>query len=87
MKKVLTWRNVRLKAHAVNQNTKMKTYYISTNNGSEEIKAENVMQALEEWGVAPAGVNCCVKFEAWLEKVGGYGVILEDGVQIARVSA
>ena len=65
----------------------MKKYYISTDSGSEEITAKNIHLALEEWGEAPESVDSALKFEVWLEEVGGYGVIEENGIQIARVAA
>lgn len=63
----------------------MNKYYIYTDGGSEEIEAKNLAKALAEWGEAPKSVKTAEQFEAWLEKVGGYGGIQENGVQIANV--
>lgn len=65
----------------------MNVYYIYTDSKSQEIEAKNIKQALKAWGEAPPSVTTPAKFEAWLKKSGGYGVIHENGVQIARVAA
>jgi hypothetical protein len=65
----------------------IKTYYIYTDAGSEEIEAASLEEALAEWGEAPEWVKDSRTFEKWLNKVGGYGAIQEDGVEIARVDA
>jgi hypothetical protein len=65
----------------------IKTYYIYTDSGSEEIKAASLEEALAEWGEAPKWVRDSRSFERWLNKVGGFGAIQEDGVEIARVDA
>jgi DNA-binding PadR family transcriptional regulator len=66
---------------------KIKTYYIYTDAGSEEIEAASLEEALAEWGEAPKWVRDGRSFERWLNKVGGFGAIQEDGVEIARVDA
>ena len=65
----------------------MKTFDITTDAGSQEIEANNLAEALKEWGEAPAKVTTAEEWEAWLEKLGGYGNIQEDGVIIARVAS
>jgi hypothetical protein len=64
---------------------KMKEYYIYTDACSEVIRARNLKQALEEWGEAPRWVRNARSFERWLNRVGGFGAIREDGVEIACV--
>jgi hypothetical protein len=65
----------------------IKTYYIYTDAGSEEIEAASLEEALTEWGEAPKWVKDPLTFEKWLNKVGGFGAIQENGVEIARVDA
>jgi hypothetical protein len=65
----------------------IKTYYIYTDAGSEEIEAASLEEALADWGEAPKWVKDARTFEKWLEKVGGFGAIQEDGVEIARVDS
>ena len=62
----------------------MKNYYIATDDSSLETEAENIADALEEFG-APKNVRDAAAFEDWLEGVGGYGHITEDDIEIARV--
>lgn len=63
----------------------MKNYYIHTDSDAMETEAPDLAAALEEFG-APAGVRSADSFEMWLTRVGGYGAITEDDVEIARVS-
>jgi hypothetical protein len=65
----------------------LKKYYIWTDAESEEIKAASIEEALAEWGEAPEWVRDGRSFERWLNKVGGFGAIQEDGVEIARVDS
>lgn len=65
----------------------MKSYDITTDAGSTTIEAETVTEALMEWGEAPDSVTTTETFEEWLENVGGFGNIQEDGVIIARVAS
>ena len=63
----------------------MNKYYIYTDGGSAELEANNLAEALSEWGEAPKSVTTSEAFEEWLEKCGGYGGIQENGIQIANV--
>ena len=72
---------------APNNGTQMKNYYIGTDSGRIEIKAESLADALRKWGEAPASVTTAEQWEKWLAWSGGYGTIHEDGIPIARVSA
>lgn len=65
----------------------MKSYYIYTDAASQEIEAENVEQAIAEFGECPKWVKTAEDFEEWLEKVGGFGAISEDDVEIAKVAS
>lgn len=65
----------------------MKTYDITTDSGSQTIEAETLAEALREWDEAPAKVTTVEAWETWLEKLGGFGNIQEDGVVIARVAS
>ena len=65
----------------------MNTYDITTDSGSQTIEAENLAEALREWNEAPAKVTTAEAWEAWLDKLGGYGNIQENGVIIARVAS
>ena len=67
--------------------TKMKTFDITTDAGSQTIEAETLADALREWAEAPAKVTTAEAWETWLEKLGGFGSIQEDGVIIARVAS
>ena len=60
-----------------------KTYKITTDSGTTTTQAANVSEALRKAGL-PA--DSAEAFSCWLEEVGGYGTITEDGVVIARVS-
>lgn len=64
----------------------MKTYYITTDSGSQKIQANNINEALKQWGEAPPSVTSPKTFEAWLERLGGYGSITEDDIRIASVA-
>ena len=64
---------------------RLKEYYIYTDSDSLDTEAPDIATALEEFG-APAGVRSADSFEMWLIRVGGYGAITEDDVEIARVS-
>lgn len=62
------------------------TYYIFTDSTScDDIEAADVADALDQFG-CPESVRSIRQFEAWLERVGGYGQIQEDGVIVAKVS-
>ena len=61
-----------------------KTYVITTDSGSTTVQADSVRDALRKTGI-PA--DSAEAFGYWLEEVGGYGTITEDGVVIARVEA
>lgn len=65
----------------------MKNYYIYTDASSQEIEAENVEQAIAEFGECPEWVKTAEDFERWLDKVGGFGAITEDDIEIARVES
>ena len=65
----------------------MKTYDITTDSGSQTIEAETLAEALREWDEAPSKVTTAEAWEAWLEKLGGFGNIQEDGVVIALVES
>ena len=62
----------------------MKTYIITTDSGSTTVRADSVRDALRKTGI-PA--DSSESFACWLEEVGGYGTITEDGVVIARAEA
>jgi len=68
-------------------NTNMKTYDITTDSGSQTIEAKTLAEALREWDEAPTKVTTAKAWETWLEKLGGFGNIQEDGVVIARVAS
>ena len=68
-------------------NTTMKTFDIITDSGSQTIEAETLAEALREWDEAPAKVTTAEAWETWLENLGGFGNIQEDGVVIARVAS
>jgi hypothetical protein len=61
-----------------------KTYKITTDSGTTTTQAANVRDALAKAGIQ---ADSAAGFRCWLEEVGGYGTITEDGVVIARVSA
>jgi hypothetical protein len=63
----------------------MKNYEISTDSGQQEIEAENIADAIAEFGECPEWVKTAEDFEEWLEGIGGYGFIREDDIEIARV--
>lgn len=63
----------------------MKTYTIKTDaEMMDDFEAENLADALDQFD-APAKVRDAASFEAWLNRVGGFGWIEEDGVRIAEV--
>lgn len=62
-------------------------YYIYTDSGSEELEANNVEEAIQEWGEAPKWVKTVADWERWLDKIGGYGAIQENDVEIASVES
>lgn len=65
----------------------MSMYYIYTDSGQyDEFEAASVAEALDAIDV-PRSVTSVETFEAWLERVGGYGEIREDGVTIAEVKS
>ena len=64
---------------------KMHTYYISTDSASMEVEAENLEAALREFDECPKKVKTASDFEQWLCRVGGFGFITEDDIEIARV--
>lgn len=62
-------------------------YAILTDSGSmDDFEAENIADALDQFD-APRSVRSVAAFEAWLERVGGYGWIEQDGVLIAEVKS
>jgi hypothetical protein len=62
-------------------------YYIYTDDGSyDPFVAADVAEALERTDV-PESVRDTESFVAWLERVGGYGAIEEDGEIIAEVKS
>ena len=65
----------------------MKTYDITTDSNSQTIEAETLADALREWDEAPTKVTTAEAWETWLEKIGGFGNLQEDGVVIARVAS
>jgi hypothetical protein len=65
----------------------MNSYYIYTDSGQyEPFEAADVAEALEMTS-APESVRSVAAFEAWLERVGGYGAIEENDVIIAEVKS
>ena len=63
----------------------MKKYYIHTDASSMEIEAENIEQAIAIFGECPEWATTAESFETWLENIGGFGEITEDGERIAYV--
>lgn len=64
----------------------MSKYYIFTDSDQyDEFEAESVADALSQVDV-PSSVVDAATFEGWLERVGGYGEIHEDGVIVACVN-
>jgi hypothetical protein len=64
----------------------MKTYYISTDSGSQEIEAADIGRALLEFGF-PKWVETSEDFEEFINESGGYGFITENDIEVARVSS
>lgn len=65
----------------------MNTYYIYTDSGQyEPFEAADLASALDNIDV-PAFVTDAIAFVAWLERVGGYGAIEENGEIIAEVKS
>jgi hypothetical protein len=65
----------------------MHRYYIFTDGGQyDEFEAADVADALDQTDV-PGWVRSPEAFERWLDRCGGYGEIVEDGVAIARVGS
>jgi len=62
----------------------MRTYYITTDSGTETIEAHDLCEALAQSDV-PKYVRDVDSFERWLDRVGGYGNIEVDGEIIAHV--
>lgn len=65
----------------------MTAYLISTDSSLMNIEAGDLAEALREFGDCPKSVTDASQFEAWLERVGGYGFIEADGVRIAYVAS
>ena len=60
-------------------------YYISTDSESMEIEdCKSLSDALAEFS-CPSWVRSVEKFEKWLNKVGGFGYITENDIEICRV--
>jgi hypothetical protein len=62
-----------------------KTYRIYTDSGSGEYESTTLAKALVKWDEAPKWVKTAEDFEKWLTKIGGFGGIQENGLQIANV--
>ncbi len=59
-------------------------YTIRTDSGMlDDFETDSVGAALDEFD-APRKVRSIDAFEEWLQRVGGYGWIEEDGVRIAE---
>ena len=64
----------------------MMTYTISTDACMmDDFEAIDLSDALDQFGEAPAHVRDADAFATWLNRIGGYGYIEEDGVRIVNV--
>lgn len=64
------------------------SYDIITDSGmTKGLQAPNLAAALKEWGEAPASVTTAQEWIDWLDGLGGFGRISEDGREIARVES
>lgn len=65
----------------------MNRYHIYTDSGNyDEFEAESVTDALDQIDV-PSSVTDSDTFVEWLDRVGGYGAIEENGEIIAEVKS
>lgn len=67
----------------------MAFFTISTDSATMTIEAASADKAAEKFAESEGwrGVHDVPSWEAYLERVGGYGHIAKDGVDLARVSA
>ena len=77
---------IQLKHRKPVKTRRLKTFFFTTDGGSEAVKAETVNGAVSKFMGFGSKVKTVKQFKSYLEKVGGYGVIeAEDGTLVLRV--
>jgi hypothetical protein len=64
----------------------LKNYSISIHFPLYNTKAKHLRDALADCPHIPRSVTDAASFEKWLERIGAYGAIYENGVGVARFS-